>query len=271
MDNDSIRDQVRDFYGEIARKKGRQEQASCCSCTSCCDSTVANPGLLYADGNLSGLPEEAISSSLGCANPLVAANLQQGEVALDLGSGGGLDVLAASKYVGPGGKVYGLDMTDDMLALANQNKERMSVANVEFLKGYIEDIPLPDGAVDVIMSNCVINLSPDKAKALAEAYRVLKDGGRLAIADIVSLREVPPAIREQVGLWCGCLAGTLEIDDYRQALVGAGFKNIEIEPVHIYTKDLILQMFPEAGKMFDDRDLDAIGGLFAGSLIRANK
>ena len=270
MDNDGIRDQVRDFYGEIALKKGRQEQASCCSCASC-DSPVANAGLLYENGNLAGLPEEAVSSSLGCANPLVVARLQPGEVVLDLGSGGGLDVLAASKYVGPDGKVYGLDMTDEMLDLASRNKKRMGVANVEFLKGYIEDIPLPDGAVDVVMSNCVINLSPDKSQALAEAYRVLKESGRLAIADIVSLREVPPAIRQQVGLWCGCLAGTLEIDDYRQALAGAGFQNIEIEPVHVYTKDLILQMFPEAGKMFDDRDLDAISGLFAGALIRAGK
>jgi arsenite methyltransferase len=272
-ENNKMREQVRQFYGELARKAGQGKKVSCCGDDTCCGSNPLDPKLLYEAGNLSGLPEEAISFSLGCANPLVLAELKDGEVVLDLGSGGGLDVLAASKYVGPGGKVYGLDMTDDMLALANKNKERMGVANVEFLKGYIEDIPLPDESVDVIMSNCVINLSEDKEKALSEAYRILKKGGRLAVADIVSLKEVSLEIRKIAALWCSCLAGALTVDEYERILEKAGFRDIKIEPVHIYTKSLIEKMVQEHASIdrTENIDLNAIDRAFAGANIKAFK
>lgn len=234
---------------------------------------LPNPELLYDAGNLTGLPEEAVSSSLGCANPLALAQLKDGETVLDLGSGGGLDVLAASKYVGPQGKVFGLDMTEEMLALANQNKKLMGADNVEFLKGYLEDIPLPDESVDVIMSNCVINLSGDKEKAFSEAYRVLKKGGRLAIADIVTLREIPAEIRKMAEMWAGCLA-TLEIDKFKRMLEKTGFKNVQIDPVHIYSKAIVenlLQWHKELDKLFENVNLDAIDGAFAGADIKAVK
>ena len=211
-----LREEVKKRYGGIASEVSQNQGKACCCCSSsCCDDTVKfDAG--YTDDNLTDLPKAAIDASLGCANPLLFANLKEGETVLDLGSGGGIDVLAASKYVGAGGKVYGLDMTDEMLALANRNKAKMGVANVEFLHGYIEDIPLKDKSIDVIISNCVINLSEDKPKALAETYRVLKDGGRIAIADMVSLKEIPADMKKQVELWCGCLAGTIDIEEYKK-------------------------------------------------------
>jgi SAM-dependent methyltransferase len=269
-----VREQVQQFYGELARQAGQGKNVSCCSGEACCDSFVTDSKVLYEKDNLSGLPKEAVSFSLGCANPLVLAGLKDGEVVLDLGSGGGLDVLAASKYVGPGGKVYGLDMTDEMLSLANQNRERMGVTNVEFLKGYIEEIPLPDESVDVIISNCVINLTEDKERALSEAYRVLKKGGRLAVADIVTLKEVPPEIRKIAALWCGCLAGTLAVGEYKTILEQVGFKDAAIEPVHIYTRSLIekmMQGLEEVSKAAGNIDLEAIGGAFAGANVKAFK
>jgi SAM-dependent methyltransferase len=264
-----VREQVQQFYGELARQAGQGKNVSCCSGGSCCNSSLTDSKVLYEADNLSGLPEEAVSFSLGCANPLVLAGLREGEVVLDLGSGGGLDVLAASKYVGPGGKVYGLDMTDDMLAVANKNKEQMGATNVEFLKGYIEDIPLPDESVDVIISNCVINLSEDKERALSETYRVLKKGGRLAVADIVTLKEVPPEIRQIAALWCGCLGGTLAVEEYRRILEKVGFTGVAIEPVHIYTKSLIEELVQ--GRREANVDLDVIDGAFAGANVKASK
>jgi SAM-dependent methyltransferase len=271
--SNEMREQVRQHYGELARRS-EVKSGSCCGCgTSCCDSPISNAGLLYEAENLSGLPEEAVSFSLGCANPLVLAGLKAGETVLDLGSGGGLDVLAASKYVGPEGKVYGLDMTDDMLAKANLNKERMGVANVEFLKGYIEDIPLPDESVDAIISNCVINLCEDKEKALSEAYRVLKPGGRFAVADMVTLKDVSSEIRKLAELWCGCIAGTITISEYQRILEKVGFKDVDIEPVHVVSKSLIgklLQEHQQAGEI-EKIDLDTLDGAFAGANVRAVK
>lgn len=264
-----VREQVKQFYGELARQAGQGKNVDCCSGGSCCNSSLTDSKALYEADNLSGLPEEAVSFSLGCANPLVLAGLKDGEAVLDLGSGGGLDVLAASKYVGSGGKVYGLDMTDDMLALANQNKQRMGITNVEFLKGYIEDIPLPDESVDVIISNCVINLSEDKERALSEAYRVLKRGGRLAVADMVTLKEVPPEIRQSAALWCGCLAGTLAVEEYQATLEKVGFKDVAIEPVHVYTRSLIEKLVQ--GRRDANVDLEVIDGAFAGANVKASK
>ncbi|HHW40071.1 MAG TPA: arsenite methyltransferase [Syntrophomonadaceae bacterium] len=266
--SEDLKEQVKKHYGEIAGKV-QTGGSSCCCGTSCC-SSVVNPSLFYESDYLKGLPKEAVAASLGCANPLVLADLKEGETVLDLGSGGGIDVLAASKYVGPGGKVYGLDMTDEMLALANQNKERMGVANVEFLKGYIEDIPLPDASVDVVLSNCVINLSEDKERVFREIYRVLKPGGRVAIADIVSLKEVPEAIRRMAEMWVGCIAGALDINVYRQLLSKAGFRDVEVRPEHVYTKSVIESLAGNTTKLSPD-DLEKVDGAFAGALIRATK
>jgi arsenite methyltransferase len=272
--SNEVRERVRQHYGDLARRSEQAGGGSCCGCgPSCCDLPIANAGLLYEAENLSGLPEEAVSLSLGCANPLVLAGLKEGETVLDLGSGGGLDVLAASRYVGPGGRVYGLDMTDDMLAVANRNRERMGVANVEFLKGYIEEIPLPDESVDVIISNCVINLSEDKERALSEAYRVLKPGGRLAVADMVALKDVSPEIRKITDLWCGCLAGTLPSAEYRRILEQVGFKEVDIEPAHVISGtqiDQLIQEHRQSGAVAGI-DLDALDGAFAGANIRALK
>jgi arsenite methyltransferase len=270
--SNEVREQVKQHYGDLARRSEQIEGGSCCGCgTSCCDSPISNARLLYETENLSGLPEEAVSFSFGCANPLLLAGLKEGETVLDLGSGGGLDVLAASKYVGSEGKVYGLDMTDDMLAKANMNKERMGVANVEFLKGYIEDIPLPDESVDVIISNCVINLSEDKEKALSEAYRVLKPGGRFAVADMVTLKDVSSAIRKLAELWCGCIAGTVTVSEYERILLKVGFKDVDIEPVHVLSGSLIAKLVPECKEASESIDLDALDGAFAGANVRASK
>jgi len=272
--SNEVREQVKQHYGELARQSEQGKSGfCCCGSGTCSDLPIANAGLLYEAENLSGLPKEAVSFSLGCANPLVLAGLKEGEIVLDLGSGGGLDVLAASKCVGSEGKVYGLDMTDDMLALANQNKERMGVTNVEFLKGYIEEIPLPDESVDVIISNCVINLSEDKEKALSEAYRVLKPGGRLAVADMLTLKDVPSGIRKIAELRCGCLSGTLPATEYRRILEKVGFKDVDIEPVHIISRSLIDQLLQRHREVsvVEGIDLDAIDGAFAGANVRAFK
>src|SRR5205085_6976889 len=189
---------------------------------------------LYDDQQKAGIPIEAVLASLGCGNPTALAEVKPGETVLDLGSGGGIDVLLSARRVGPTGKAYGLDMTDEMLALANDNKRKAGVDNVEFLKGEIENIPLPDNSVDVIISNCVINLSADKDQVLREAFRVLKPGGRFAVSDVVTRGEIMPEIRESVLLWVGCVAGALDENDYQNKLVSAGFENIEIEPTRVY-------------------------------------
>lgn len=272
--SNNMREQVRQHYGELARLSEQAKGGSLCGCgKSCSDSPISNAGLLYEAENLSGLPAQAVSFSLGCANPLALAGLKEGEIVLDLGSGGGLDVLTASKYVGRGGKVYGLDMTDDMLVKANRNKERMGVTNVEFLKGYIEDIPLPDESVDVIISNCVINLSEDKEGALSEAYRVLKPGGRLAVADVVTLKDVSSGIRKLAELWCGCIAGTVTISEYKRILEKVGFKDVDIEPVHVVSKSLIADLVQEHQQTgeIEKIDLDTLDGAFAGANVRAVK
>lgn len=268
-----VKKEVQKYYGEIAEKVSSGLKGGCGCGTSCCGDITSLP-LHYNGKEIDGLPNEALNASLGCANPLLFAKLKEGETVLDLGSGGGIDVLIASKYVGSSGKVYGLDMTDSMLKLANENKEKMGVSNVEFIKGYIEDIPLDDETVDVIMSNCVINLSEDKEKALSEAYRVLKNGGRLAIADIVTLKDVPDKIRKKAELWAGCIAGTIKIDEYKAILERVGFKNVEIEPIHVYTKEIIKGLIKsENGLLNDisDEELNLLDAAFAGAHIKAEK
>jgi len=221
---------------------------------------------------LSGLPKEAIAASLGCANPIVFAQLKEGETVLDLGSGGGIDVLLASRFVGESGKAYGLDMTDEMLALANRNKQRMGATNVEFLKGYIEAIPLPDETVDVVLSNCVINLTEDKKVALAEAFRVIKPGGRLRIADVVTLKDVTPELRRNAEMWCGCLAGTITVPQYEHILRECGFVDINIEIAHVYTREVIAAEFLHSFESgLPDVSMGALDGAFAGALISAEK
>jgi ubiquinone/menaquinone biosynthesis C-methylase UbiE len=202
----------------------------------------------------------------------VFAQIKEGETILDLGSGGGIDVLMASRFVGDKGKVYGLDMTDEMLRLANDNKAKMGVTNVEFIKGYIESIPLQDETVDAVISNCVINLSDDKEKALSEAYRVIKQGGRLRVADVVSLKEINPEFRKNAEMWCGCLAGTITIEEYTSILQKCGFTNINIEIAHVYTKEIIRSEFLEDSDFdVDNAQLDALDEAFAGALIHADK
>lgn len=268
----SIEEEIKTYYGGIAKKVTQNSKDSCSCGTSCCDN-ADHSSILYSKEFTEGLPEEAISASLGCANPIVLANLQKGETVLDLGSGGGIDVLISSKYVGETGKVYGLDMTDEMLELANRNKEKSGVKNVEFIKGYIEDIPLENETVDVVTSNCVINLSESKEDVIKEAYRVLKKGGRLAIADIVELKEVPSEIRESVQMWVGCISGALSINEYEEILKSAGFTNIEITPVNIYTKEVMKSIADEKGLggiylRLDETQLDSA---FAGAHVKADK
>lgn len=260
--NQDIRKEVKGFYGEIAGK------ASCCSGGSCC--SISNTSAIYDLEKLQGLPLEAINASLGCANPLALADLKEGETVLDLGSGGGIDVLAASRYVGASGHVYGLDMTDEMLNLARQNMERMKVDNVDFLQGYIEDIPLEDNSVDVVMSNCVINLSGDKARVMQEIYRVLKPQGRVAIADIVSLREVPDRLRGLAQLWVNCIGGALAVDEYQHLLARVGFKNIDVEPVHFYTREVLEAMNQEINNLTEE-EWAVVDGAFAGAYVKAVK
>jgi arsenite methyltransferase len=228
-----IREVVREKYGQAALRV-RNGGSSCCGAlpaSDCCDPITAN---LYDAAQAAQIPEEAVLASLGCGNPTALAQLHPGETVLDLGSGGGIDVLLCARRVGPTGKAYGLDMTDEMLALANENKAKSGLANVEFMKGEIENIPLPDNSVDVIISNCVINLSADKDRVLREAFRVLKPGGRFAISDVVTRGEIPSDIRRSILLWVGCIAGALDEQEYRAKLAAAGFERIEIEPTRIY-------------------------------------
>lgn len=274
-----VKEKVKEYYGGIAKSINSSEKSSCCGGSSCCSSSsccgsISDSSFIYSGEDLENLPKEAINASLGCANPLLLAQLKEGETVLDLGSGGGIDVLTATKYVGSKGKIYGLDMTDEMLELANKNKAKMGVENVEFLKGYIEDIPLHDNTVDAVISNCVINLSDDKEKALSEAYRVIKKGGRLAISDIISLKPVPDEIKRMAEMWVGCIAGALSIEEYRSILEKVGFTDIEITPVHIYKKEIISDVFKEK-KYLSKTDLheilEQVDEAFAGAYIKAKK
>src|SRR6266705_105886 len=268
MSERHIKETVKEKYAEAAIKVLGGEKGSCGPSGACgCDPVTDN---LYDASQTSGLPEGAVLASLGCGNPTALADLHEGETVLDLGSGGGIDVLLSAKRVGPTGKAYGLDMTDEMLALARANQAKAGVANVEFLKGEIENIPLPADAVDVIISNCVINLSADEARVLREAFRVLRPGGRFAVSDVVCRGEIPESVRHSMELWVGCIAGALEENEYRQLLAAAGFVDIEIEPTRIYAFEDARAVLSGAGL---DVDVVAreVGGRIMGAFIRARK
>jgi arsenite methyltransferase len=268
----NVKEVVKEKYGEAAlRVTNKTGVSSCCgsapSSGLSCDPITAN---LYDASQAEQIPEDAMLASLGCGNPTALAKLSPGETVLDLGSGGGIDVLLSARRVSPGGKAYGLDMTDEMLALANENKRKAGATNVEFLKGEIENIPLPDNSVDVIISNCVINLSSDKDRVLREAFRVLKPGGRVAVSDVVTRGEMAPEIRKSVLAWVGCVAGALDEDDYRSKLSTAGFENIEIEPTRIYRIEDAREFLSASGI-----DVDAIAPQvdekFMSAFVRAVK
>lgn len=269
MSDKNIQNAVREKYGAAARQVAAGKTACCGGGAelSGCDPISQN---LYDEAEKSALPADAVAASLGCGNPTALAKLQPGEIVLDLGSGGGIDVLLSAKRVAPTGKAYGLDMTDEMLALARENQKKAGVQNVEFLKGAIEEIPLPDNTVDVIISNCVINLSGDKDRVLREAYRVLKPGGRLAVSDIVIRGEVPADIRKSMELWVGCIAGALQENEYRQKLQAAGFQSIDVEPTRIYQVEEARDFLAAAGL-----DADVVGpqieDKFMSAFIRATK
>jgi SAM-dependent methyltransferase len=267
---EDVKATVRERYGQAALRVTTGEKTSCCS-TSCCggseDPISSN---LYTDTETATLPEQAVLASLGCGNPTALAELHEGETVLDLGSGGGIDVLLSARRVGPSGKAYGLDMTDEMLALARENQRKAGVQNVEFLKGEIEAIPLPDNSVDVIISNCVINLSTDKSRAIGEAFRVLKPGGRFAVSDVVIRGEVPSEVRRNMELWVGCVAGALTEQQYLESLESAGFEEIGIEPTRIYE-------FEDAKAFLTGSGVDTetlareVSGCIMGAFVRARK
>jgi arsenite methyltransferase len=267
MSTSQVQDAVREKYGEIARSVGK---GGCCGPTSCgCGDPITSN--LYSDAETSGLPADAVAVSLGCGNPTALIELHAGQTVLDLGSGGGIDVLPSAKRVGPTGKVYGLDMTDEMLALAHENQRKAGATNVEFLKGTIEAIPLPDQSVDVIISNCVINLSADKDRVIAEAFRVLKPGGRFAVSDVVVRgTDVPVEARRSLELWVGCIAGALEETTYRDTLARAGFEAIDLEPTRIYRAADARQFLEDAG-LSNDATLAQIDGRIMSAFIRARK
>ncbi|RAI38368.1 arsenite methyltransferase [Rhodoplanes roseus] len=263
-----VKDVVREKYAAAARQVGAGDSACCGpSGRGGCDPITSD---LYEAAQAEGLPAEALLASLGCGNPTALAALAEGETVLDLGSGGGIDVLLSARRVGPTGKAYGIDMTDEMLALARRNQRAAGLDNVEFLKGEIEAIPLPDASVDVIISNCVINLSGDKDRVLREAFRVLKPGGRFAVSDVVTRGEIPPALRSDMLLWVGCLAGALDECDYAERLAAAGFTEIGIEPTRVYkvedARDLLVGKGHDVDALAADLD-----GKFFGAFIRARK
>lgn len=264
MATTDIRQIVKEKYGQAALRV-KTGGSSCCGATAasemCCDSITSN---LYDSSQTHALPEEAVLASLGCGNPTALTQLNPGEIVLDLGSGGGIDVLLSAQRVGPTGKAYGLDMTDEMLALANENKRKAGTQNVEFLKGEIENIPLPDNSVDVIISNCVINLSADKDRVLREAFRVLKPGARIAISDVVTRGEINDEIRGSMLLWVGCVAGALGEDEYRAKLNAAGFAEITVEPTRVYRVDDAREFLSAAGV-----DVDAIAPQVDGKIMSA--
>ncbi|MDQ2925374.1 MAG: arsenite methyltransferase [Acidobacteriota bacterium] len=259
---------VREKYGSIARSVSEASAKACSDpAMRCCDPITKN---LYGDGEKSVLPENAVLASLGCGNPTALIDLKLGETVLDLGSGGGIDVLLSAQRVGSTGKAYGLDMTDDMLALARENQRQAGATNVEFLKGEIENIPLPDNSVDVVISNCVINLSVDKSRVLREAYRVLRPGGRFAVSDVVVRGEVPDAVRASMLLWVGCIAGALEESDYLAKLREAGFVDVDLEPTRTYDIEDARVFLTEAGISVDEI-APQVEGKFLSAFIRATK
>jgi arsenite methyltransferase len=269
MADKNITEIVQEKYGQAALRV--KSGSSCCGAVpatqSSCDPITSQ---LYDAAQMQQIPEDALLASLGCGNPTALAALNPGEVVLDLGSGGGIDVLLSARRVGPGGKAYGLDMTDEMLALANENKRKAGAENVEFLKGAIENVPLPDNSVDVVISNCVINLSSDKAAVLRESFRVLKPGGRFAVSDVITRGEIPPQIRESILLWVGCVAGALEEREYREKLAAAGFEQIKIEPTRIYRVEDAREFLAENG-MDADALAPQVDGKFMSAFVRATK
>ncbi len=270
-----LKSSVKERYGQAALRAGEgKTDASCCGSSACCGSTTETwdpvSSNLYDEAETAGIPAEALLASLGCGNPTALAELKEGETVLDLGSGGGIDVLLSARRVGPTGKAYGLDMTDEMLALANENKRKAGATNVEFLRGEIESIPLPDNSVDVIISNCVINLSADKQRVIEEAFRVLKPGGRFAVSDVVVRGEVPDEVKRSMELWVGCIAGALEEDEYRSLLKAAGFSSIDIEPTRVYRLEDAEAFL--AGSGVDAATMSSdIDGRFMSAFVRATK
>lgn len=271
--SESLKNQVRDRYARAAQDASDGKRSSC-GCGDGCgpDMQTTDPITrdLYTDTEVAGMPTEALLASLGCGNPTALASLGEGETVLDLGSGGGIDVLLSARRVGSTGKAYGLDMTDEMLDLARENQRKAGVTNAEFLKGDIEDVPLPDGSVDVIISNCVINLAADKERVIREAFRVLRPGGRFAVSDIVVRGDVPPDIRRSMELWIGCVAGALEEDEYRRLLAGAGFQEISLEPTRVYTASDAREFLESAG-IRGQEEAEAVDGRFMSAFVRARK
>jgi SAM-dependent methyltransferase len=272
-----VKEIVKEKYGEAARRviSGEGLPADCCSQTACCEGSAAascDPitSNLYDEAQGGQIPDKALKASLGCGNPTALAKLNPGETVLDLGSGGGIDVLLSARRVGPTGKAYGLDMTDEMIALARENQRKAGLENVEFLKGEIENIPLPDNSVDVIISNCVINLSGDKDRVLRETFRVLKPSGRFAVSDVVTRGEIPEEVRKSMLLWVGCIAGALQDSEYRAKLTAAGFESVEIEPTRIYNIE-------DARAFLSGKGIDVgaiapqVEGKFISAFIRATK
>ncbi len=272
MSSAGIKDAVKERYARAARTVAEGAKGACCGSGRTARASCADPitGNLYDAAQTGALPEAAVLASLGCGNPTALAQLKPGETVLDLGSGGGIDVLLSAKRVGPAGKAYGLDMTDEMLALAEENRRRAGATNVEFLKGEIENIPLPDHSVDVIISNCVINLSADKDRVLREAFRVLRPGGRFAVSDVVTRGDIPEDIRKSMLLWVGCIAGALDENEYRAKLAAAGFTEVDVEPTRIYRAEDAREFL--AGKNIDADALGAqVDGKFLSAFIRARK
>ncbi|MCC6317863.1 MAG: arsenite methyltransferase [Gemmatimonadaceae bacterium] len=271
---ETVRAIVRERYTSAAERAAEGHQASCGCGTTCAapDAQVWDPITvdLYEQGQLEGIPAEALLASLGCGNPTALAELQTGERVLDLGSGGGIDVLLSARRVGPSGKAYGLDMTDAMLALARQNQQRSGLTNVEFLRGEIENIPLPSKSIDVVISNCVVNLSADKPRVLREAFRVLAPGGRFAISDIVLTGDLPPQVRESVALFTGCVSGALTEDEYVAHLGAAGFGEISIEPTRVYERGDAQALLEAAGLPLDPL-LDQVTGRVMSAFVRAKR
>jgi len=272
---DNLKTTVREKYGQAALRVAQGEtSAACCGSSACCGATTGawDPitSDLYDEGQKAGVPAEAVLASLGCGNPTALAELRDGETVLDLGSGGGIDALLSARRVGPTGMVYGLDMTGEMLALANENKRKAGATNVAFLEGEIEHIPLPDHSVDVVISNCVINLSADKGRVLREAFRVLKPGGRFAVSDVIVRGEAPPDVRRNMELWIGCVAGALEESVYRDLLADAGFRRVTIEPTRVYQAEDAATFLAGSGLDVETfaRQVD---GKFMSAFIRASK
>ena len=269
----SLRAEVRAKYGAAAQRAAEGQQATC-ACGTACDAKGAEwdpiTSNLYEAAETDGIPAEALLASLGCGNPTALASLAPGETVLDLGSGGGIDVLLSAQRVGPTGKAYGLDMTDEMLALARENRRKSGLQNVEFLRGEIENIPLPSETVDVVISNCVINLSADKPRVIREAHRVLNPGGRFAVSDVVLRGDLPEAVQRSMGLWTGCVSGALRDDEYRRLLLAAGFTDVSIEPTRIYSTEDVKALLDSAG-LTDDRLVEAVEGKIMSAFVRATK